>query len=291
MRIRTAFVVVAAVLVLTGCRGHEAITGGYGSGGVAGVVTMAVGMPNSSPLGVRVSVSGTGMSAVLGTDGRFSFFGVPENPELTFSRDDLSARIKVEGSSAPLQIELNSNSAHLGRRRATPSQPQTEVEGLITAVSDAEITVHDSHNQDVTAKITDATIIRKGDQVLHAADLHLNDRVHMKVTASGDTKTATLIILQNPDDNGDDDNSNTSQTMTANGTVKEVGSGQLTVSTVPKGDVVVKVDDHTIIRKQGDRITLDAIHAGDQVNSMGTRVDDHTLLAKQIEVRGVSGHH
>lgn len=290
MRLRTGFVVVAAVVVLTGCRGHEAITGGYGSGGVAGVVTMAVGMSNSNPQGVRVSVSGTGMSAVLGTDGRFSFFGVPENPELTFSRDDLSARIRVQSTSAALQIELTSNSANLGRHRATPSQPQMEVEGLITAVSDTEITVHDSHNQDVTAKITDATIIRKGDQILHAADLHPNDRVHMKVTASGDTKTATLIILQNPDDNGDD-GSNTSQTMTANGTVKEVGSGQLTVSTVPKGDVVVKVDDHTIIRKQGAVITLDGIHVNDQVNTMGTRIDDHTLLARQIEVRGVSGHH
>jgi hypothetical protein len=290
MRIRTGLVVVAAVIALTGCRGHEAITGGYGSGGVAGVVTMAVGMSNSNPQGVRVAVSGTGMSAVLGTDGRFSFFGVPENPELSFSRDDLSARLRVQSTSAPLQIELTSNSAHIGRHRATPSQPQMEVEGLITAVSDTEITVHDSHNQDVTAKIADATIIRKGDQILHAADLHPNDRVHMKVSANGDTKTATLILLQNPDDNGDDDNTG-SQTMTANGTVKEAGSGQLTVSTVPKGDVVVKVNDHTIIRKQGDRITLDSIHVGDQVNSMGTRVDDHTLLAKQIEVRGVSGHH
>ena len=291
MPLRTRFAVVAAVIVLAACRGHEAITGGYGSEGVTGVVTMAVGMSNSSPQGVRVSVSGTGMSAVLGADGHFSFYGVPENAELTFSRDDLSARLRVQTAGAPLQIELNSNSAHASRRRASPSQPQQEVEGLITAVSDSEITVHDSHNQDVTAKITDATIIRKGDQILHAADLHPADRVHMKVTTSGDTKTATLVILQNADDNGDDNANNGGQTMTANGTVKEVGSGQLTVSTVPKGDVVVKVDDHTIIKKQGDRIALDAIHTGDQVNSMGTRVDDHTLLAKQIEVRGVSGHH
>jgi hypothetical protein len=47
--------------------GHEAITGGYGSQGVTGVVTMAVGMSKSGPMGVRVLVSGTGMSAVLGT--------------------------------------------------------------------------------------------------------------------------------------------------------------------------------------------------------------------------------
>ena len=55
---------VAAVIALAACRGHEGITGGYGSEGVWGVVTMAVGMSNSSPTGVRVWVS---MSAVLGT--------------------------------------------------------------------------------------------------------------------------------------------------------------------------------------------------------------------------------
>ena len=79
--------------------------------------------------------------------------------------------------------------------------------------------------------------------------------------------------------------------MTANGTVKSVDSSSLTVSTVPKGDVVVNVDGNTIIRKQGVQITLADIHVGDEVNCMGTRVDDHTLLARQIEVRGVSGRH
>ena len=161
MRIRTTVVVVAAVFVLAGCQGHEAITGGYGSQGVTGVVTMAVGMSNSSPQGVRVSVSGTGMSAVLGTDGRFSFFGVPETADLLFTRDDVNARIKVAASLAPLQIELNSNSANIGRHRAVPSGPLMQIEGLITAISDAEITVHDSHNQDVTAKITTDTPKRR----------------------------------------------------------------------------------------------------------------------------------
>ncbi len=286
MRIRTTVVVVAAVFVLAGCQGHEAITGGYGSQGVTGVVTMAVGMSNSSPQGVRVSVSGTGMSAVLGTDGRFSFFGVPETADLLFTRDDVNARVKVAASLAPLQIELNSNSANVGRHRAVPSGPLMQIEGLITAVSDTEITVHDSHNQDVTAKITTDTVIYKGNQKLQPSDLKVGDRVHVQAKTSGDDKTAIIIVLQNPDDSGDG-----SQTLTANGTVKSVDSSSLTVSTVPKGDVVVNVDDNTIIRKQGVQITLADIHVGDEVNCMGTRVDDHTLLARQIEVRGVSGRH
>ena len=54
MRSSRIAVLVGVVLVLAGCRGHEAITGGYGAEGVSGVVTMAVGMSNSSPAGVRV---------------------------------------------------------------------------------------------------------------------------------------------------------------------------------------------------------------------------------------------
>ena len=291
MRTRVSFVVVAAVFVLAGCQGHEAITGGYGSTGVSGVVSMAAGMTNSSPQGVRVGVSGTGMSAVLGPDGRFSFFGAPENATLTFSRDDVNASIKAEGS-GPMQIELNSNHANLGRHRVVPSGPLMQIEGLITAIGTTDITVHDSHNQDVKVTITTDTAIYKGNQKLQLSDLKVGDRVHVQAKVSGDATNAVVVILQNPDDDSGDDNNNSgSQTMTANGTVKSVGTGELTVTTVPKGDVVVKVDGTTIIRKQGATITLADIHTGDQVNTMGTRIDDHTLQAKQIEVRGVSGHH
>ena len=35
-----------------------------------------------------------------------------------------------------------------------------------------------------------------------------------------------------------------------------------------------------------------AIHVGDGVSCLGTKVSDHTILAKQIEVHGDgSGHH
>src|SRR6266851_3830727 len=226
---RIAFLV-GVVLVLAACRGHEAITGGYGAEGVSGVVTMAAGMSNSSPAGVRVTVGGTGMSALLATDGRFSFFGVPETADLIFTRGDVNARVRVTASPAPLQIELNYNAASVGRRRAAPSAPLLQIEGLITAIGATKITVHDSHNQDVTMKITTDTIIRKGDQALQTADLHVGDRVHVQVKVSGDEKTAVNIMLQNPD--GEDG----SQTMTANGTVKATGASELTVSTVPKGD-------------------------------------------------------
>jgi len=285
-------VILSAVIVLGGCRGHESMTGGYGDRVVVGEVTMAAGMTNSSPAGVRVGVGGTGMSAVLGTDGRFTFVGVPENAEFHFSRaaDGVDARMAVPASYGMLSLELSANSVRSGRRHAAPSAPLMQFEGIVKSISATEIVVTSSHKEDVTLTINGDTVIRKGNQALQTTDLKAGDRVHVKAKVTGDSKLALEIMLQNPADDGEVDD-NGGQTMTANGTVKDVGTDQLTVTTVPRGDVVVKVDpSSTIIRKQGVLITLADIHVGDQVNTMGMKIDDHTEQARQIEVRGVSGH-
>lgn len=283
-------VVVSALIVLGGCHGRESITGGYGEGAVVGQVTMAAGMINSSPAGVRVGVDGTGMSAVLGTDGRFTFVGVPENATLHFSRaDGVDARLPISVLGGPMSIELSANGARVGRRRVAPSNPLVQFEGLVTSVSPpTQIVVNDSHKVDVTVTITTDTIIRHGDQTLTPDDLKVGDRVHVKAKVTGTDNVAVVIMLQN-DENGD--NGQGGQTMTANGRVTGTDVGQITVASQPHGDVVVMVDANTIIRKQGDVIALADIHLDDEVNAMGTRIDDHTLKALQIEVRGVSGRH
>jgi hypothetical protein len=258
---------------------------------------MAAGLP-SSPAGVRLSVIGTGATMVLGPDGRFLFSGVPERAELRFTREDgISATMSVVANGAPLAIELAPASAsRSSRSRAVnPIQPPySEFEGTIKTPGTASIVVTDSHKIDVTILLTDATVIRHGDTTIAAADLKAGDRIHVKATFKDNTYTATLILVQNTgsDSSGDDGSgSQGGTTMTANGTVTATGSGQLTVSTVPHGEVTVQVDGSTIIRKQGTIITLADIMVGDEVNTLGTRVDDHTEKATQIEVRGVSGHH
>jgi hypothetical protein len=127
-------------------------------------------------------------------------------------------------------------------------------------------------------------VIRHGNQTFQPADLKVGDRVHVKAKVTDTDNIAVEIMLQNADDQG-------GQTMTANGLVTGTDGGQLTVASQPHGDVVVKVDANTIIRKQGDLITLTDIHLGDEVNALGTRIDDNTLQAQQIEVRGDSGRH
>ncbi len=289
--------VVGVVALLSACNGRESVTGGYGSGVVTGKVTMAAGVSNSSPAGVRLSVAGTGVSRVLGPDGNFLFAGVPERAELRFTREDgISASLTVAADGAPLTIELSPTSASRSSRvrAVNPIQPPySEFEGTIRTSGTASIVVTDSHKIDVTILLNDATVIRHGDTTIAAGDLKAGDRIHVKATFKDNTYTATLILVQDTgsgDSSGDSGNQG-GTTMTANGTVKSVGSGQLVVTTVPHGDVTVQVDGSTVIRRQGSIITLADITAGDEVNTMGTRVDDHTEKAIQIEVRGVSGHH
>lgn len=276
---RNAVVVCAVMMVMGGCRGSESsITGSYGDRVVVGQAAMAAGMSNSSPAGVRVSVGTTGMSAVLDPSGRFTFIGVPENAELRFTRgeDNIDARVAI-GGTGPMQVVLAANGASNGKVKRSPVAGLLQYEGLVQEISATSIKVND-----VTFTIDGDTIIRKGKATLTPADIAVNDRVHVKATAE---RVAFEIKLQNPDAYPTETGSG-SQTMTANGLVTSAGTTELTVLTQPHGEVTVQVNADTIIKKQGVRITAADIKAGDEINSMGTRVDDHTLLARQIEVRG-----
>lgn len=288
--IRTRWAVAVVVLVLlAACRGHESVTGSYGTRVVTGQVTMA---DSSTPAGVRLSVAGVGITTVLSDDGRFALSGVPDDAQLVFVResDGIQARYSVPANATALQIELAQSSARSGRSRAvSPLPPYLQFEGTVKAVSATSITVADSHKLDVTLAIDAKTVIRRGDQSLTAADVQSGDRVHVKATVVGDQKTAVEITLQGGAEEGEQGDRG-GQTMTANGTVTATGSASITVSTEGHGEVVVRVGAQTIIKKQGLTIALGDIHVGDGVNTRGTRVDDHTEDAQQIEVRG-SGHH
>lgn len=272
-------VIAMAVLAAVGCRDRESITGGYGDRVLAGQVAMAAGMPNSSPAGVRVTVGATGMSAVLDATGNFMFVNVPENAELRFTREDgIDAHLNASGTMGPLSVILGSSSASKGRHRSATPAPLKQYEGLVQAISATSIQINGT-----TLNITKDTVIRKGDKTVQATDIKVGDRVHVK--ANGDT--AAEIIAQTPDDESEPTED---QTMTANGTVTETSASGLKVSTQAHGIVTVNVDSTTIIRKQDKVIGLSDIKVGDEVNTMGTRVDAQTEKAKQIEVRGVSGH-
>src|SRR6185295_9178062 len=161
-------------------------TGSYGAGVVAGLVVMAAGT-SASPEGVRVSVVGTGMSTLLGPDGRFTFAGVPDDAELHFTRDDgIDARLGVSAGRGSLVIELNGNAAKPGKKRAVPSVVPVEIEGVIKTAGAGSLVITTSHKDDVTVVLNDATVIRHGQTAIAAADLQAGDRVHVKAMVKDD---------------------------------------------------------------------------------------------------------
>jgi hypothetical protein len=68
----------------------------------------------------------------------------------------------------------------------------------------------------------------------------------------------------------------------------------VTAASLTVGGTTVKVDSHTVIRKNGQTISLGGVKVGDRVEAKGTRVDATTMLASTIEVSGSEsggGHH
>ncbi|HEV8658788.1 MAG TPA: DUF5666 domain-containing protein, partial [Thermoanaerobaculia bacterium] len=249
---RTKLLILTIAAMLSACNMHESVTGSYGQRIVTGQVVVA----NSDATGVEVTVLGTGMSATLGSDGHFTFIGVPDEVELSFRRaDGIDTRLRVSNSSKPLAIELSGNTSR--RRGVSPKDPgpAQQYEGVIREVSSDSLTVFDSHHNEVKIALTSTTLIRDGNKNLTAADLHVDDQVHVKALVINDVLTATQVIVQQQEGDDDDDDNNGGTTMTANGLVTATAGTTLTVLSQPKGEVAVQTDTNTIIRKQGQRIT------------------------------------
>jgi len=73
-----------------------------------------------------------------------------------------------------------------------------ELEGPVTAISAASITVTDASSGEQTALINGDTVIRKGGTTLTTADIKVGDRVHVRAKVEADNSlTALEIMLQN----------------------------------------------------------------------------------------------
>jgi hypothetical protein len=288
----TFLMMLLVVVAVTACNREEhSVTGGYGSGVVSGQVTMASSVANGSPAGVQVTIGGTGMTTTLGADGRFAFTGVPEDAKLRFTRaDGIDAVMSVNHSGA-VSVELAASTASSsggGRRRAVGSAPQLEIEGAIKSASATSLVVTAARTkEDVTVTLTSATVIRKGDVTIAAADLKAGDQVHVRATVTDHTATATLVIVQQPEtEKGDGDGANV---VTANGIVASVAADAMVVHRANGADVKVKVGSTAEVKKHGVTIPFSSIKAGDHVEVRGTKIDDTTIQAVQIEVEDAPG--
>jgi hypothetical protein len=276
-----------------GCngRGESTITGGYGSSAISGEVFLS-GVADTSPAGVQVSVRGTGMTATLGTDGKFAFANIPEGAVLDFSRasDSIDAALELGTTSGFVTVELQqakavASTAKKSRRRAGAGggDKVTEFEGVIRTAAADSIVVYTSHKQEVTIGLTADTVIRKGQTILTPADLLVDTRVHVKAKFANDAYTAVLVIVQNEDGEGEEETPGAVKEY--EGTVVSSTDTSLVVFTSKKVEVTFTVNDATVIRKGSATWNLAQILIGMRVHVKATVNADGTNTANLVIVQ------
>ena len=259
MRLAKWSVVAVAVVLVVACRDREqSVAGTYGMSSVNGQVVMTSG---GSPAGVTVTVRGTGQTAILGEDGRFSFSGVPDDVQLIFTRSDgIHATVAASGTAGPIVVEL---SASHGRSRSAPSSPHAEYEGLVKSVSATELVIVDSHRGDTTFTLDAHTVISK-------PDLKAGDRVHVVASKQSDnTLLALFVTAQNTTGHN--------ETAEFEGIVKAIAADSITLTT-PGGVIALAIDASTLFQPA-------APVAGDRVHVRAAKTADG-LVATLIKVQG-----
>ncbi len=285
MKLTRIAIIITVVLVLGGCRNHErSITGAYGNAVVTGQVTMAADVANGSPAGVEITVGGTGMRAVLGADGRFTFAGVPENATLHLRRaaDGIDTTTSaVAGFNA---IELSRTTVTSGRHRSV--SPAIEIEGTLSSVATDSIVVTTESKGSFTAALTSSTIIRKGQTTVAPADLKVGDQVHVKATFKDNTYTAVEVIVQTGDNPGSGNGTQTN--VEIEGTLTSAAADSIVVATQSHGNFTVALTSTTIIRKGQTTVAPADLKVGDRVHVKAT-LKDSTYTATEVIVQNEGG--
>lgn len=286
MSVRQLLVVVVMVVVgLAGCRGESPnVTGSYGGGMLSGSVVLN-GI-EGSPEGVEVSVRDTGMLQVLGADGRFAFAGVPENAILDFRRGDgLQGSIDVNGSKGSILVELGrsgaSKSADRRKDKGNRGRDKRELEGVIRSASASEIVVFTSHNEEVTVALTAETIIRKGNETLTPADLAVDTRVHVRARKVDDVYTALLVIVQEGEDEGDEDEEKP-ELRQYEGTIVSASATELVVFDSKKTEVTFLLTADTEIRKGNETVAPADLLPGQRVHVKALVAEGGAKTAVQV---------
>lgn len=279
---RKLMTLIFAVAVLASCRGREAaLTSSYGDRVISGQIVLGEGVADSSPAGVQVSVVGTGMSTTLGADGKFAFAGVPDGAELQISRaDGISAR--TPATSGVLQVTPNGVTGGRGRG-PKKTEPQNQYEGVLTKDGAVDsLTILDSHKQTVTIALTPATLIRRGDKIVAATDLKAGDQVHVQATMVKDVLTASLVVVQNEDGQGNGQEQQFEGVLTKDG-----AADSLTLLDSHGQTDKVAITSSTVIRKGNTTVAATDLKSGDHVHVKAAMVGG-VLTATEVIVQGGS---
>jgi Domain of unknown function (DUF5666) len=225
-------------------------------------------------------LAGLGAVAVAGV----LMFGCNHEQSVT-APDDAVLNRAVTADAVPVA----SNSSH-GRTRSAPSTPSAEFEGTVKSAAAGSLVVTDVRRGDVTFTINGATVIRKGQAPVAITDLKAGDRVHVRAQKSNDAWIASLVIVQNTQNGGDDDGEH--EAFEFEGVVKSLTDTALTLTT-EHGDITLGVTSATTFQPAkpvaGNRVHVRAQKQGDSLVALLVMVqgggEDHG--GSVVEAEGI----
>jgi hypothetical protein len=242
------------------------ISGTVTGGGVAEMRALEAGLP-----GVKISVAGTTLSAITSSGGAFQLKGVPPGlVRLVIETSSTSGTLELADVSQTEEISLTvvvsgSTIELAGEERVNGSQAQLEGK-----VASANYAARSLLVGTTTVAVPDGIPITNGFRALDLEDVIVGARIHVKGAASGDTITATSIIVQQT---GLD-------RITVSGAVSDVG-GVCPDVTFKFGSLRLAVNASTIFVKGmcGD------VKGGVDVEVKGLRRTDGSVLATMVKFK------
>lgn len=255
------------------------------SGTVVGVSAPSGWTVHSAPL--TVSVSGSTMSTSVDSSGHFTLQNVPSgHVDLHFTGSGVDAHLALDGvadhSTLTITVRVSGSSAQLEDDRQQNDDGHVELEGLVTSVGSSSLMVAGR-----TVNVTSSTEIVHGDTHVALSSIHMNDRVHVKGTATSGTApvVATKIEVQNTadkpgdtndDDHGDNNSADIKGTIVANSFGGSCSAHSLFFKV---GTTTIKTNQST----QFEDTTCSGLKAGDAVEIEGTKQTDGSVLAAKVE--------
>lgn len=226
--------------------------------------------------GIRVTVTGTGLSATTDGSGRFILNGVPSGQvELRFEGPGIDARLSLgglqEGQSIEIRVKLSGSGASL-EGSDDDDQGEAELKGAVQSVTPPSLKVGGR------TVVTNAStkILGKHDAPIALTDIHPGDTVEVKGTAQADGSIlATRVKLEDADDDHGDE-----QEVELEGKIESKGASSITVS-----GRTATVDGSTrILDNKNNPIAFSVLKVGDRVEVEGKKSSTGDIQATKIKL-------
>ena len=305
---RIGFVLIGLIATLAACSRNmttsPSSSGGPGASG-ATIAGSVLGGGSSSTTssstggGITVTVVGTNVMSTVDNNGHFTLTGVPGGGDVQLhfsgngvngtvtissvqSTDNFTITVTLNNTSATLNSDSRQNNNNQGNNgNGNPSEPQQQIEGLITAIPPT--TPAGSFTVAGTTVQTNAsTIFVQDDTPKKFTDLKVGLRVHVKgnPTATGFLATRVELQVGENDNEAEVSGKIVSRTGTAPNLTLVVGTTTVhtNASTVfgSGGDATSSDNDG------GTPLTFASLVVGLAIQVEGTRQADGSILATKI---------